>query len=151
MNKEIWKPVIRKGIKIPGYYVSNYGRISSSKTGIILSIRNRISVGRGNASDVTLVIPKKLSEKFFGRTKIYCQVHQLVAEAFMPIDKFPPDSIKDHWIDLPEDVKQWVKDTVIIDHIDDNPFNNRLDNLRYVKPLENNCHNKKLLNEQNDS
>lgn len=151
MENEIWKPVVRKGKTIPGYYISNYGRISSSKTGKILSIRNRTSSERGDASDIMLPIPKRLSKYFFGRNRIYCQIHQLVAEAFMPIDQYVPECLKPHWDNLHEDVKRWVRDTVYIDHIDNNPFNNRVDNLRYVKPVENNSHNKKLLNEKNNT
>ena len=56
-------------------------------------------------------------------------VHELVMEAFRPMDEYPPDRLKDCWDDIPEDAKTWIKETVYINHIDHDPSNNRVDNL----------------------
>ena len=43
---------------------------------------------------------------------------------------------------IPEPVKQWVRDTAIVDHKDDDPRNNHVSNLRWVTPKQNQPHRK---------
>ena len=57
--------------------------------------------------------------------------------AFRPMDEYPPERLKDCWDDIPEDAKKWIKQTVVINHIDHDPSNNRVDNLEYVTQREN--------------
>ena len=66
-------------------------------------------------------------------------IHKLVANTHMPIDDFPPTRIADSYQSLPEPIKQWIRETVIINHIDHDPTNNDISNLEYVTPREN-CH-----------
>ena len=69
--------------------------------------------------------------------------HRAVMETWKPIDEYPPYQLKDDWNQAPESFKQWVRDTAFIDHIDDDPTNNCLDNLRWVTPLQNHYQRKK--------
>ena len=66
-------------------------------------------------------------------------IHKLVANTHMSVDDFPPKRISDCYHSLPESVKQWIRETVIINHIDHDPTNNDISNLEYVTPREN-CH-----------
>jgi len=66
-------------------------------------------------------------------------IHKLVANAHMSVDDFPPTRIANEYPSLPESVKQWIRETIIINHIDHDPTNNNVSNLEYVTPREN-CH-----------
>ena len=66
-------------------------------------------------------------------------IHKLVANTHMPVDDFPPERVAHVYSDLPEEVKQWIRETVVINHIDHDPTNNAVTNLEYVTPREN-CH-----------
>ena len=64
-------------------------------------------------------------------------IHKLVANTHMPVDNFPPERIADAYDSLPELVKQWIRETVVINHINHDPTDNRIENLEYVTPREN--------------
>ena len=66
-------------------------------------------------------------------------VHKLVANTHMSVDDFPPERIAGDYAYLSEEVKQWIRETVVINHIDHDPTNNDISNLEYVTPREN-CH-----------
>ena len=66
-------------------------------------------------------------------------IHKLVANTHMSVDDFPPERIVDVYDTLQESVKQWIRETVVINHIDHDPTNNNISNLEYVTPREN-CH-----------
>ena len=71
------------------------------------------------------------------RGRIYKLLHQVMMQTFRPIDKYPPDRLKDCWEDIPEQAKQWIRETAIINHKDHNPLNCLLDNLEWVTFREN--------------
>ena len=64
-------------------------------------------------------------------------IHKLVANTHMPVDDFPPERIADTYDSLSESVKQWIRETVVINHINHDPTDNRIENLEYVTPREN--------------
>ena len=66
-------------------------------------------------------------------------IHKLVANTHMSVDDFPPERIADTYDSLSESVKQWIRETVVINHINHDPTDNRIENLEYVTPREN-CH-----------
>jgi hypothetical protein len=137
--EEIFKPIIRKGTHIPGYLISNKGRVYSEKTNKFLSITDTKNKERGNSSLVGLSITENLFEYSYSNNKLMCQIHQLVAEVFMPIDDFPPVPIDD-WLKTPESCKNLIRECILIDHIDNDPYNNCVSNLRYVTARQNNVH-----------
>lgn len=81
-------------------------------------------------------------------------IHKAVMDTWRPIDEYPPDQLKETWNDVPEVWRQWVRDTVIIDHIDGDTWNSNVENLRYCTPRDNNPwikeHNKQSLNNTSD-
>lgn len=170
MNEEQWKPLMYRNIApIPGYYQSSYGRVLSTKrkkeTLLKITNRDRGVGGAGNHSSIAITKPKGLIlDEFHGveRKAIPCMIHQLVMWTFKPVDDYPPEELKFRWNEvitadmigqprIPKEFKQWVTDTVWIDHIDDNPFNNHVDNLRYVKPKDNNRQRKHHGSKSEDS
>jgi hypothetical protein len=92
-------------------------------------------------ANLTQEISEKLDYNYASRGSKYgrknLSAHQLVMSAFKPIDEHPPESLKNVWKDLPEEAKEWVRQTAVINHINHNPSDNRLENLEYVTPREN--------------
>ena len=64
-------------------------------------------------------------------------IHKVVANTHMSVDDFPPERIADDYPSLPENVKQWIRETVIINHIDHDCSNNCVENLEYVTMRQN--------------
>jgi len=130
MKEEI-KEVIFDGKKIPGYYVSNLGNIYTT----IKFKRNSFGQYEGIYFSENKVLMKPyLNYTSKGSTHAS---HRLVMEAFRPMMEYPPNRLKPFWDQTPYEVKLWICESVVIDHIDHDPTNNRLDNLQYVTPREN--------------
>lgn len=160
--KEEWRTIVIDGKEHPWYSVSNFGNIRSHlrQEGLGVGRGSRTIFDPNFYNDLLLYSRKKkdgslsykkiglqFPEDFFeeyqyvkkGNTSINrtCSGHELVMGAFRPIDEYPPDRLKDCWNDIPEDAKTWIKQTIIINHIDHDPSNNRVDNLEYVTHREN--------------
>ena len=52
-------------------------------------------------------------------------------------------TLKDEWDTLSDKVKSYIECGMVVDHWDDNPLNNHIDNLRWCTSLENSNHRKK--------
>lgn len=149
-GEERFKPLVRFGKVIPGYYISFFG-MAIGKNGKELQshpiYRNRKDGSRCiSALKVRCRVPSDLYEDYtYDRDRPTITVHRMVMETWRPIDQYPPEQLKDDWDEAPDSFKQWVRDTAIIDHIDDDPTNNHVDNLRWVVPKENSHHRKKQI------
>jgi hypothetical protein len=147
-GEEFLKPLVKYGKKIPLYSIPKDGRgIYSEKTGRFLATHPR---GKTEYLKTSVNIPKELFDDYdyhLDNSK-FCRVtfdiHRAVMEAWKPIDKYPPESLKSSWWDVPEEWRKWVRETALIDHIDCNPLNNHIDNLRWLTPKENNYYRKSL-------
>lgn len=157
--EEIWKPAIKNNKILPGYEVSNLGKIRNKK-GIILKCQDEVPSGKGSFKGarqaISISVPYDLFKYNYKRKspncntcKITISVHRLIIETFKPIDEYPPIP-KEDWTLTPESAKKIIRDSCVVDHIDNNPLNNNVDNLRWVTLIENQTYIKKqLLNQEN--
>lgn len=155
--KEEFRPIKKYGKIIPGYYVSKDGRVFSALSTKFIKFTKEYSkrgTNRLEALRFSAEVPDTLFDDYNyskrngskhrgNKLRITFRVHKVVMDTWKPIDENPPEQIKEYWNDLPDPVKEWIKDTAIIDHIDDNPENNHVDNLRWVTPKQNCVHRKK--------
>ena len=160
--KEEWRPIVVDGKVHLWYSVSNHGNVRSHLQvkrkgdggGFYSSYnpnyyKNMSPKRKKQRSYSALFVAIQCPEDFFEDYQYYklqdnspkvsktCHVHQLVMSAFRPMDEHPPDKLKKCWNNIPEDAKNWIKQTVYINHIDHDPSNNHVDNLEYVTPREN--------------
>ena len=150
-----FKPLIRYRTEIPGQLIAEDGRIFSVQTQKFRSpFKSWTYSATGEKTirclSVTCNIPAGYFPDYTFRKKnesdnherINIAVHRAVMETWRPIDDYPPIP-KEDWDMCPESAKQWIRDTAFVDHIDDDPTNNHVDNLRWVVPKENQAHRKK--------
>jgi len=152
------KPLQRFGILIPHYYVSKCGKIWSSKSNkwkkTFPNWRNKRGEGKPKCMDFSITTSAKpfrdlgmQYSKKGGRETVEfrLKVHLLVKTVWHPLKDYSHEIgiTKEDWNKAPKPFKQLAYDTVLVDHIDDNVFNNHLDNLQYSNPLSNSNWRKK--------
>ena len=152
-GEEEFKLIVQRGKIIPNYAVSEKGEIFSIRANKFkkLTVRTRSKKsGKGYyVMDVStsIPVPKDLFEDYQYRVygnpltnkstvEFPLRVHKAVMETWRPIDKYPPIP-KEDWDKTPETAKQFIRDSAYVDHIDDDPTNNHVDNLRWVTPRQN--------------
>tara|TARA_A100000164_G_C21538205_1_gene599223 strand:+ start:104 stop:622 length:519 start_codon:yes stop_codon:yes gene_type:complete len=167
-NNIEFKPLIHKGREIPDYYVSKCGKIISNKQTkgkglpkLLDNTRKQLVEERGvngkyaRPLAVNLSVPigffpeydyvastngaGQVSKK---HSKVNIRYHRAVKETWEPIDKYPPVS-KEDWDKSPESMKQFVRESAYVDHIDADTSNNHINNLRWTSPLGNSSQRKR--------
>ena len=143
-----FKPLMSQGVEIPDYYVSADGRFASTKRGIQILDYTRKRNNQTKNYKKPLAFNASLPQGFFNdydyttntsskNLNVNIRYHRGVIETWKPIDKYPPDRLKDCWKDIPEEAKQWIRESAYVDHIDDDTSNNHIDNLRWCTPKQN--------------
>lgn len=152
------KPVIIHGKEISGYFVSECGKVFTSyslqkhpitKKFCKMSSEKLIELSpslKNGYKRLSFTVPKEdfIEEYSYSsrssnskNVRIDQYIHSVVIKTFRPIDSFPPEQLKNVWNDLPDVAKEWIRDTVIINHKDHDPLNNHITNLEYVTPKQN--------------
>ena len=157
-----FKPLIHKLRQVPGYYISECGKILSTKRTknsppkLMDYKRKQVidhpSRGKNPQYKRPMAVNLSVEKGFFPEydyvmstngqgqvskkhSKVNVRYHRAVMESWKPIDEFPPVS-KEDWDKTPESVKQFVRDSSYVDHIDGDTSNNHADNLRWCSPLQ---------------
>ena len=146
---EEWRPVIYQGIEIPKYFVSQFGGVKGPRS---KRLKWTVRARGGKYPHVSLNFP---SEDFIGdftrasRSRATA-VHILVANSFLPLtNDTVPDQLKGY--NFTEDTLSYLRELLFVDHIDNNPANPDLTNLRYCSSKENNWRQKQAKSENESS
>ena len=116
-----------------------YSKNCFTKRGVLYTITTKKDWWEdGSGFGFSLIVDKS------GNSKVYYQrhitAHKMVMDTWAPLYDNPPEGmVWEEWEiarDLPS-VYNHISKTVVIDHIDDDPMNNHIDNLRRVTSWDN--------------
>lgn len=128
MRKNL-KPIRHQGRIIKDYFISKHGNIYSTKSGKL----KKIPIYQYKNTKSLQYPHTILSEN--GK-QIVVRIHRVLGEVFINFPR-PKDIPYKIWSTLPILVKRKLQQGYVIDHIDNNPSNYRLSNLRWVSSKEN--------------
>jgi len=141
-----FKPVRKHRVEIPNYYVSQCGKVYNTKTKRYVKAypvwRRKKGEGKPKCEEFSVMADQSLfpecnykSKKKNGRIELKIKLHWAVIDSWKNVDSF----IKS----LSEEEKyEMLLESICIDHINDNPFDNRLENLQYSTLIKNSNHRK---------
>lgn len=140
-----YKPVRKHGIVIPNYYVSKCGMVWNDKSKKFITPyknyrNNKVVDKKPKCMSFSMTTegqpywdkgykykPKKNSKRL---VEFRMKLHLAVIDAWRPYS----DHLK---VLTREQLEELALESICVDHIDDNPENNHLDNLQYSTPLKN--------------
>lgn len=149
--------VILNGIPIKEYSISKSGnvyshfkRINAKENGYRVCIVDfsyrkllKLRVHKGYATtDISFDCgtfdynyrTKNISKK----QSVTCRIHKLVIDSWKPFDENLPKEINvEDYKNTPESIKAFLRELFVVNHIDHNKTNNRLDNLERVTHKQN--------------
>jgi len=130
---EEWLPVVYQDEVSDKYFVSNYGGVKGPR-GMRLKWVVRSKKSSIHYPSVTILQPgRDVRQK--------ADVHVLVANTFLTLTEDTlPEPLRG--FNLNEEAIRFVRSLLSVDHIDDNPRNPNVDNLRYTSARQNNYMNK---------
>ena len=165
---EVFAPAVYEGHILPAYQISNrgnmIGRFNKPIKGSFL-FRKCPTTGKRipTAHSFQLNIPLDLVSSFYregyipanhgpvpkrGRRKARKQImtHRCVMETFSPLGSCPIEYwTQEEWDNTPDAIKAVLRSTMQVDHIDADPHNNDIRNLRWVTMKDNNHRVKQTL------
>lgn len=161
-GEEELRPLVWRKKEVPSYFLNMEGGLWSDKRNRFLTpsyevVRYADGTVVKTAVKYNLSIPSDFYEDYNysknGKEKsqhkdipweiMTIRVHRAMMETWKPFDENPPEDLKDEWDSLSDKVKYYIEGGMVVDHWDDNPLNNHIDNLRWCTSLENSNHRKK--------
>lgn len=155
---EEFKPVVFKnGYVSDTYAISQYGKPKIIKTDRLMKVSDGYGIkGKKSYPGFSMRIPiedykeqtgidmsgRQQSIQANGKFVMSGTCHQFVMNTWKPFHENLLPGLEEWWDKFPADLKFLIRDAVIIDHIDDNGWNNHIDNLQYTTHRDNNWHNK---------
>jgi len=164
-GKEEFKPLRKYGKIIPNYFVSKDGKVVSRRTTTEKVLNPHFyKTGLKYGSFIVSIDEDTHKELFPNDTYEYAVgatggkrrrgkkksilrkllVHQAVMWSWKPIDDYPPVPMEE-WEQTPESVKDIIRKSICIDHIDGDSSNNHIDNLLYTSQAGNNFYRKRQM------
>lgn len=166
LGAEVWKDIVVDGKVHHWYAVSNYGRVAShimarpmargsgcerfinpDQFNLLKGRVNYQSDGKNIAcvEHMLLFPPDFFTDYDYavhpssinGNVTRTVKQHSLVIDTHYSIDTNPPTRLLNVWDSIPEEAKQWIRETAVINHIDHNPVNNILINLERCTQRDN--------------
>ena len=152
---EEWRPIVLKnGYVSPKYGVSQYGKPKNLETGQVLKVHDAFGAGTNKYPGFTILIDIEDYKEWTGIDKTGAQknskktfvqggtCHQYVMNTWKPFDENLLPELEEWWPKFTPSLKSIIRDSIIIDHLDCDRWNNHVDNLAYTTQTENNWINK---------
>ena len=143
-----FRPVRKHYRVIPDYYVSKCAKVWNSKRERYVkpyaSYRTKKSDGAPpKCMEFSMMVDetvfddcKYVSKRKDGRLELKIKLHHAVKDAWDPWDNHVKKMSR-------EELEAYALESMLIDHMDDDPLNNVFENLQYSTPLKNSNHRKK--------